>query len=407
MSALDITGTLAGDLDLVRETGVGLDLPVWLVGGPVRDAILGRPVNDLDFLVEGRVEEIAAAVARRLGGSVRTHPEFLTAKVLHPSGRMIDFTTARAESYPRPGALPVVRPSSVRDDLLRRDFTINAIAYALGESTFIDPAGGISDLDRRHIRILHDTSFIDDPTRIFRAIRCAVRLQFEVEPETHERMHEALRHDALTTISPQRVWREVALCLREPDPAVTLAALLRDGILQRWLGAESADPGLESRLALLHKLSREHDDLDGEVLYLATLVDGIRGATIPGGTGFSRRRRELLERLITRRDDRVEEWTRLTTEDQRGRFCLALAPEEVVFCSLATNRARDILPICREVRSQSLPFNGDDLGVEPGPHIGKALRDTRIRAWLEPSDPQTLLEFARDAALRYLSEEQS
>lgn len=382
-------------------------MAVWLVGGPVRDALLGRGISDLDFLVEERVGEMAEAVSRRLGGSVRAYPEFMTAKVLHPAGGTIDFTTARQEEYPRPGALPVVGEAPVESDLLRRDFTINAIAYDVVASTLLDPTGGLDDLERRMIRILHDGSFLDDPTRMFRAVRFASRLRFDIETETERRLHEALAESALTTVSPERVWREFALCLREPEPATVLERLVRHGILQTWLGAPSVDPALHARLFLLSALCREWDGIDEEVLYLAALREGMAGATTPEGTGFSRRRRELLDRLVVRTEERLEQWLSLETAEDRARFCLDLKGEEVIFLALRVDRPAEIAAMCRELHSLRLPFDGDDLGVPPGPHIGRALRDARVIAWLETMPLEALLEFARRTALRYLNDGQS
>lgn len=399
-----IRGPLADDLAIVRTAALRLGLKVWLVGGPVRDALLEREVVDLDFLVEQRVEELAASVAEQIGGSVREHPAFMTAKVLHPAGRTIDFTTARTETYPEPGSLPVVRPATAQEDLLRRDFSVNAMAFDLQESTLLDPAGGAADLESRLLRILHDDSFIDDPTRMFRLSRFAARLQFRIENETQRLLDEALAAHALETVSPQRIWRELVICLREPDPASTVASLLRTGVLQSWTGVDSVDPRMGSRLNPLREACSEIPGLDEEVLFLATLIDGMPGAAIPAGLGLSRRRHDLLDRLLDESPQSFDRWQSLTSDEERARFCLELSPEEFVYFSIGNRDARQILEICRGVHGQTLPFGGDDLRVPPGPHVGKALRDARVRAWIDPLPPDALLEFARQAALRYLSE---
>ena len=407
MHDVDITGPLAADVATVRSVANEIGLTVWLVGGPVRDALLGREISDLDFLVEKSAGQIAAAVSRRLGGSVRLHPAFMTAKVLRPAGGTIDFTTARTEEYPRPGSLPVVREASVEADLIRRDFAINAIAWDPVASVLLDPADGLGDLERGVIRILHDRSFLDDPTRIFRAVRFAARLRFDIEPETERRLREALEARALTTVSPERLWREFSLCLREPDPSSVLERLARHEVLQEWLGASSVDPALRTRLSLLDELCRESEGIDEEVLYLATLLEALTGATPPAGTGFSRPRTELLDRLVRRTSDRLRQWTSLETEEDRARFCLELTEEEAIVLALRLEDPHETVKLCRGLHALRLPFDGHDLAVSPGPHVGRALKETRIRVWLGTIPPGESLEFARRAALRYLREAQT
>ncbi len=171
--------------------------PVYLVGGAVRDLLLGRGRADIDLVVEGD----AAALAERLGAEVTSHERFGTAKV-ELNGHEIDIAGARSESYPRPGALPVVvGGADLADDLRRRDFTINAMAIPLhGEPQLIDPHGGEADLATRQLRVLHDDSFIDDPTRAIRAARYAARFGFELE----ERTAELIRETDLDTVSADR-----------------------------------------------------------------------------------------------------------------------------------------------------------------------------------------------------------
>jgi tRNA nucleotidyltransferase (CCA-adding enzyme) len=173
------------ELARVREVG---GEPVYLVGGAVRDLLLGRGRADIDLVVEGD----AAALAARLGAEVVSHERFGTAKVAL-DGHEVDIAAARSESYPEPGALPVVEPGAdLAADLRRRDFTINAMAIPLqGEPRLIDPHGGQADLATRRLRVLHDDSFADDPTRAIRAARYAARFEFELEPHTAELLRRA------------------------------------------------------------------------------------------------------------------------------------------------------------------------------------------------------------------------
>jgi tRNA nucleotidyltransferase (CCA-adding enzyme) len=189
---------LAG-LDRVREAAAGT--ATYLVGGAVRDLLLGRDRTDLDIAVEGD----AAAVGRRLGGEVRTHERFATATV-HTDGLELDLATSRSESYPEPGALPEIRPATLSEDLARRDFTLNAMAVPLaGDPELIDPHGGLEDLKRGALRVLHDGSFVDDPTRALRAARYAARYGFDLDPGTERLLREA----DLATVSSDRVDAEL------------------------------------------------------------------------------------------------------------------------------------------------------------------------------------------------------
>lgn len=173
------------ELDAVRTAARE---PVYLVGGAVRDLLLGYGRSDIDLVVEGD----AATLAERLGADAVSHERFATAKV-ELDGHEVDIAAARTESYPHPGALPVVEPAaSVEADLARRDFTINAMAIPLlGEPRLIDPHGGRDDLAAGLLRVLHPRSFMDDPTRAIRAARYAARFGLALEPETERLLREA------------------------------------------------------------------------------------------------------------------------------------------------------------------------------------------------------------------------
>src|SRR6186997_2915954 len=173
------------ELEAVRAAA---EEPLYLVGGAVRDFLLGRPRADLDLVVVGD----ATALAERLGGASVDHQRFGTVKV-DLDGHEVDIASARTETYPEPGALPIVAPAeNLEQDLARRDFTINAIAIPLrGDRGPVDPFGGRADIDRGLLRVLHDRSFADDPTRAIRAARYASRFGFRPEPRTEELLREA------------------------------------------------------------------------------------------------------------------------------------------------------------------------------------------------------------------------
>jgi tRNA nucleotidyltransferase (CCA-adding enzyme) len=159
--------------------------PTYLVGGAVRDQLRGAAPVDLDFAVEGDAAEAAATVAARLDGKVLEHDRFGTAGV-RVGDADLHFATSRRERYPAPGALPEVEPAPIEEDLARRDFTVNAMAIALPGERLLDPHGGRPDLDARVIRVLHDKSFLDDPTRLLRALRYEARLGGRLDEHTEE-----------------------------------------------------------------------------------------------------------------------------------------------------------------------------------------------------------------------------
>jgi len=204
---------------------------VSLVGGAVRDLLLGRCPRELDLVVEGDVE----AAAERLGGVVMQHDRFGTARVVTDDGCTYDLARARAESYAHPGALPDVRPAGLEEDLRRRDASVNAIALGL-DGRLVAVEGALDDLRAGFLRVLHPRSFEDDPTRIWRLARYATRLRFTVEPATR-----ALAAAADPTIvSGDRLGAELRLALREPDPPAALEAA-------RALNARLLPPALEPR----------------------------------------------------------------------------------------------------------------------------------------------------------------
>ena len=226
----EIFAALAGavpELPSLLEAARGA--PLYLVGGTVRDMLLGRGRTDLDLAVEGDPAELA----RRLGGEVVEHERFSTAKV-RLGAALIDLARTRGETYPEPGALPEVRPAGIDEDLSRRDFTINAMALPLGgEPELLDPHGGRGDLAAGLLRVLHDGSFADDPTRALRAARYAARFGLELEAET-ERL---LRAADLGTVSEDRRRADMLRLAAEPAATEGLAMLADWGLVEPPAGA--------------------------------------------------------------------------------------------------------------------------------------------------------------------------
>ena len=232
-------------LSVLRElsqlaTGLGIDL--YLVGGSVRDVLADAPLTDLDIMATGNPERLVESICGQRDAEVRKASAFGTWS-LTIRGVQVDLSTARRETYERPGALPTVIPGTVEDDLARRDFSINAMAISLGEDSWgylLDPHGGSTDLERGVIRVLHDRSFEDDATRILRAVRYACRLDLRLEARTETLLEQGLAY--LSTISPDRVRHEIERIFREPRAGDMIEMAGRLGVLAAIHPALRADP---------------------------------------------------------------------------------------------------------------------------------------------------------------------
>lgn len=277
-------------LSQARKIATAKGLRVYLVGGTVRDLFLGRPEVDLDLAVEGDGLSFAGELARQLGGRVVFHERFLTATV-YWSGERVDVATTRREFYPHPGSLPEVEPADLEADLARRDFTVNAMALPLNAgdlNAIVDPFGGRLDLDKRILRVLHEDSFSDDPTRLLRGIRFASRLKFALEGKTYHLARQALVDGYLEGIEAERYWQEFYLLLKERRPVAAWEGLIELGwrgfpdaglpdmvagrrveklLYQwKWLGKGSLDPSLVYFLVATARLKAE--DLEDVLEYL-------------------------------------------------------------------------------------------------------------------------------------------
>lgn len=323
---------------------------VFLVGGAVRDLLRAETSEDLDLAVEGELGPVLA----RLGEPAARHERFGTATVI-VGGRRIDLAHTRAESYPRPGALPEVRPAGIGEDLRRRDFTVNTLALDLASGELRSVPGAEADLAAGRLRVLHPRSFADDPTRLLRMARYAGRLGFRVEEETGARARAAVCGGALGTVSGPRIGTEVGLLAREPLAA--WAAL-------RELGADEAiipgfglrDPDLAARA-----LGRLGPDDHPDRVVLALVFAGVedphalaRRLGLPAPEPV----------VAVRGRSRTEVADALRSPEQAA-IAAALGGEEEAGWWL------------EEGRRLALEITGDDLraaGVAPGPEMGRALR---------------------------------
>ena len=353
-------------------------LLAYLVGGPVRDRLLGIPATDLDITVVGDAPRLAQRLAGELGGRLTVHRRFGTATV-DADGVTVDLVTARRETYRSPGALPDVQPGFIEDDLARRDFTINAMAIPVagGESDLVDLHGGTRDLAAGLVRVLHDLSFRDDPTRMLRAVRYAARFGFEIEPETAGLMASALASGAMSTLTGDRVRHELERILQEADPGATLRFADETGVLR------AIHPSL-SAAHLPTTAAMQHEPLT----WVAALAWSLSEAEAAALTG---------------RLNAPSDWERVINDAVRVRQLAphladprldAIKPSEV--CGLLDGLAPDALRAAMMLASTPVAdridrylddwwtvaprLRGDDLlalGVPGGPLVGEALRALR------------------------------
>ncbi|MBC8646661.1 MAG: CCA tRNA nucleotidyltransferase, partial [Thermoanaerobaculia bacterium] len=308
--------------------------PLYLVGGPVRDLLLGRSVGDVDLTVEGDGPSFARALAGLCGAEIVVHARFRTATLTLPGGSRVDVAAARSETYERPGALPSVRPAGIREDLARRDFTINALALRLTpgfQPQVLDPEGGRADLRDGKIRFLHEGSALDDPTRAFRAARYANRFGFTIAAGTRRAIRKSLESGAFGAVSADRLRREIEKLFAEPDRAGAVSRLTALGLHAALHPALSSSPETLRRLRRAEKAAVGSNA--GWLVYLLVWSAGLDTAQAS----------QLAGRLnLPRRDaDRLNTWPAtiaalrgLSVRDTAGRAALPrLGLEETIAAS--------------------------------------------------------------------------
>ncbi len=271
---------------LSRDIAEELGFNAYLIGGFVRDLILGVKNLDLDIAVEGDGIKFADNLAQRLNVKLTRHKRFGTATLTVKPQLKLDIATTRKEFYPEPACLPVVNIGMLKDDLARRDFTINTLAISISGKKFgelINLFDGENDINNKNIRILHNLSFIDDPTRILRAIRFEQRYNFKIEPNTLKCLKEAVKLKILNIVQPQRLRDELILLLKEEN---SLRAIKR---IRKLVGFNFINPALSisaKTYDLFNSISRQirwfkskfvlHRKLDVWLIYFMALIDFLK-----------------------------------------------------------------------------------------------------------------------------------
>jgi tRNA nucleotidyltransferase (CCA-adding enzyme) len=352
----------------------------------VRDLLLGTPPGDLDLAVDG-VDP--ARLAERLGAtSVLGHTTFLTAAAVL-DGTRVDLAATRSELYSRPGALPQVEPADLATDLARRDFTVNAIAVAVapaGVGRVVDPYGGVGDLRRRRLRVLHGLSFVEDPTRALRAARFAARLGFWIERRTRRLLSDAVRDGMLDRVSATRIRAEIVRSLSERRPERQLQTLDRLGLLPALVPGLRPAPSTYRRIARCPRVvDRSREGAPGArtwvVILAALAAEGGRlaAAEIIARLEPDRESVDAVGRAPSDVPRLLRVLGRAAAPSRIVRACDGL-PDELLLAARAiagpsrAGKAIDrYLSVLRRVRADVTGHDVLELGVPPGPAVARAL----------------------------------
>ncbi|MBC7330380.1 CBS domain-containing protein [bacterium] len=378
----EIPAEIKGLLQRIGELAASQKTRAYLVGGVVRDMILGREVKDLDILVEGRAIEFARKVKEEMGGELTTHQRFGTATLKLPDGLEIDFATARREFYVRAGVLPTVESGSLREDLFRRDFTINALALSLHPREFgylIDYFGGWDDLQNKRIRVLHSLSFWEDPTRILRAIRLEAKLGFKMDEWTENLARDAIRAQSFAPLSGDRLREELILLLEE-NPIPCLLRMEEIGLSQAIYPRARLD---KQTLKKLEREPLEGLNIEKWLLFLFTLFghlseDELR--RVAYRLRFTSSQREKLL-SIADLDSTLQRLSLPYLKRSEIYEILKDFPLETIILIKVKGDIRVKRRVClflEKLRYISLAVNGEELkrlGIPEGRILGKVLRE--------------------------------
>ena len=386
-------------LALARRLGmtcVDLGARAFLVGGSVRDALMGLQSGDLDITIESPPRDFASTIAAALDGEVLMTSQFSTAR-LSVADVEFDLVMARSETYPEPGALPVVAPGSLSDDLARRDFTVNAMAAELSPASWgelVDPHGGRADLSGRVIRVLHAASFRDDATRLLRAARYASRFGFDLTESSLEQTLDSA--DYVKSISPDRFRNELERVFDEPHARVALAMLQEWRVLDAYLPGLELDP--EPWLRFETARPRNAPERRAVAFGLLALAAGTPSLAVSLnlGTDASRTVRDALSlgrELGAMKPDEMRPSALVRWLD---RFDPLAVTASAMFSADVGIRARlnEYLDTLRHVRPS---LDGNDLialGVPEGPMVGRgleALRDARLDGQVSSPEQEAAL----------------
>lgn len=378
-------------LEQAAEVAESIGYSAYLVGGTVRDLLRGETNLDIDIVIEGDGIRFARAFGEKLGAMVKTHKYFKTASVITDTIKL-DIATSRTEYYEFPGALPIVEESSIKKDLYRRDFTINTLAIQLNPSSFghlLDFFGGKGDIKEKTIKVLHSLSFIEDPTRAFRAIRFSERLGYKITRHTQRLIKTAVSMSVFNRVTGQRLWEELKMLLVETEPYRAMVRLEEMDLLKIIHPKLQASKTLYSTLYSLHevltwfRLLFFDEEVDNAQVYFLGILDNLKPDS----------QKEILQRLLFPKGT-AQKYINAINEAKNAIYKLQITSRQsdiyhilkplniettllVMGLGQGHEIKRKVSLYLTELRKIKCSITGKDLlqmGLTPGPHIGKLLK---------------------------------
>ncbi len=394
-------------LKIAGEVAELMGMNVYLVGGSVRDLLLGQANLDIDLVIEGDGILFAEELSAKLHAKSRTHHRFGTAQVIY-NGLKLDIATARTEYYESPAALPKVETSSIKKDLYRRDFTINALAIKLNRKDFgmlIDFFGGQRDLKEKTIRVLHNLSYVEDPTRAFRALRLAERFGFKLSKHTANLIKSAIKMELFEKLSGSRLYEELLIAFKETNPVKTLKKLSDYELLKVIHKHLVFDENLETRLLSMYEtlawynLLYLEEKADAGLLYLMALLSYLEDTNREEALKRLSAPSNLRDIILNSISESNEILRKLPLNDPASLYHLLTAASiEIILFSMAitkdVQKKKDISHFLIDLKKIKPFLKGSDLrkyGIEQGPVyslILNELLDEKLRGKLKSEEDE-------------------
>lgn len=400
-------------LRLSGEVAEGRRFGAYLVGGSVRDLLRGEENLDIDLVIEGDAIEFAKDLGARLGARVNAHERFGTARI-KSGGLKFDVATARTEYYESPAALPKVETSSIKKDLYRRDFTINTLSVKLNPGEFgllVDFFGGQRDLKEKTIRVLHNLSFVEDPTRAFRAVRFAERFGFKLSKHTENLIRSTIKMELFDKLSGSRLYEELVLTLRETEPPESVKRLAEYGLLSVIHPSLHFTEGLQALLGsirdtlLWFDLSFIEEKPDKALSYIMGLLSALEGPDREAALKRLSVTTKAKGKIMKGISDAEGAVRKLPLGDPASVFELlsGIEPEGILLAMSMTEeetKKKEMSRYLLELRKMRPLIDGNDLkamGVEQGPLYSKLLKTVlqeKLRGRLRSKEDE--IRFVRD-----------
>jgi tRNA nucleotidyltransferase (CCA-adding enzyme) len=367
----------------IKEKCKALGYEAYIVGGAVRDMLLKTGISDVDITVVGDTGKLAGALDGSFGYEIKTHPSFMTVNVSIKGGYSLDIATARREVYTNPASLPMVYLSNIYDDLKRRDFTINAMAVSLDGFELLDFFGGFGDLQRGLIKVLHEKSFVDDPTRILRGIRLEKRYGFRMDEKTEKLMKDSIRKGYPLRLSSDRLLNEIELILSQPQFLSLVRRMEETGLWKAISGERAVPPSTFLKLERVRKC-----DSDKRLLFrVLALIEDTPNERV---AALFERHISRYKKLMAYRNRENHLQLPVKKKPLENEMLYELFSEideeilEYLYASAETECFRkNITAYIQRIKDFKFYFDGNTLksiGVEPGPRYKSLLGRARQKA---------------------------